>query len=102
METSGSPRGRRPGQVKAHGIGRLSSRIRLAGGHYFEVVKNDRSAVGRAERPTAGLFLITYLIVVIILGFYWSRSPEMYDVREQALSLVNHDESRLVTGIIRW
>ena len=47
---------------------------------------------------TAGLFLITYLIVVIILGFYWSRSPGVYDVREQALSLVNHDESKLVTG----
>jgi hypothetical protein len=47
---------------------------------------------------TAGLFVITYLIVVIILGFYWSRSPGMYDVREQALSLVNHDESQLVTG----
>ena len=47
---------------------------------------------------TGGLFLITYLIVVIILGFYWSRSPDVYDVREQALSLVNHDESKLVTG----
>jgi hypothetical protein len=36
---------------------------------------------------TAGVFLVTYLIVVIIFGFYWSRSPGMYDVREQALSL---------------
>jgi hypothetical protein len=47
---------------------------------------------------TGGLFLITYLIVVVVLGLYWSRSPDMYDVREQALSLVNQDESRLVTG----
>jgi hypothetical protein len=47
---------------------------------------------------TAGLFLITYVIIVIILGIYWSRSPGMYDVREQALSLVNQDESKLVTG----
>jgi len=47
---------------------------------------------------TGGLFLITYLIVVVLLGIYWSRSPGLYDVREQALSLVNHDESKLVTG----
>jgi len=47
---------------------------------------------------TAGLFLVTYLIVVLILGIYWSRSPGLYDVREQALSLVNQDESKLVTG----
>jgi hypothetical protein len=47
---------------------------------------------------TAGLFLITYLIVVIILGIYWSRSPGMYDVREQALSLVKSNPPELVTG----
>jgi len=49
---------------------------------------------------TAGLFLVTYLIVVFILGIYWSRSPEVYDVREQALSLANQDESQLVTGSV--
>lgn len=49
---------------------------------------------------TAGLFLITYLIVVIILGFYWSRSPGLYDVREQALSLVGQDKSKMVTGTV--
>jgi hypothetical protein len=47
---------------------------------------------------TAGLFLITYVIVVIILGVYWSRSPGVFDVREHALSVVNQDESKLVTG----
>ncbi|MBK1709111.1 hypothetical protein EDC29_10964 [Marichromatium gracile] len=47
---------------------------------------------------TGGLFLVTYLIVVFILGIYWSRSPGVYDVREQALSLVNQDENQLVTG----
>jgi hypothetical protein len=49
---------------------------------------------------TAGLFLITYLVVVVILGIYWSRSPGLYDVREQGLSVVNHDESKLVTGTV--
>jgi hypothetical protein len=47
---------------------------------------------------TGGLFLITYLIVVVIMGIYWSRSPGTYDVRERALSLVSYDESQLVTG----
>ncbi|MGB5733474.1 MAG: DUF2333 family protein [Thiohalocapsa sp.] len=47
---------------------------------------------------TAGLFLITYLIVVAILGVYWSRSPGLYDVREQALSLVDNNPAELVTG----
>ena len=47
---------------------------------------------------TAGLFLITYLVVVVILGLYWSRSPGQFDVREQALSMVNQDKSKLVTG----
>ena len=47
---------------------------------------------------TAGLFLITYLIVVTILGFYWSRSPGPFDVREQALALVNNDATKLVPG----
>jgi hypothetical protein len=49
---------------------------------------------------TAGLFLVTYLILVSILGIYWSRSPAVYDVREQALSLANQDESKRVTGSI--
>jgi hypothetical protein len=47
---------------------------------------------------TVGLFLITYLIITVILGIYWSRSPGVYDVRDQALSLVDYDESKLVTG----
>jgi hypothetical protein len=47
---------------------------------------------------TTGLFLITYLIIVIVLGIYWSRSPGMYDVREQALSLVKNDPAELVIG----
>ena len=47
---------------------------------------------------TAGLFLVTYLVVVVVLGILWSRTPGMFDVREQALSLVNNDRTKLVTG----
>ncbi len=47
---------------------------------------------------TAGLFLVTYLVVVVILGIVWSRSPATFDVQENALAKVGNDESRLVTG----
>ncbi len=49
---------------------------------------------------TIGLFLVTYLVVVVILGIVWSRSPGRIDVREHALSMVNKDESKLVTGTL--
>ncbi|MBK1717374.1 DUF2333 family protein [Thiocystis violacea] len=48
---------------------------------------------------TGGLFLITYIVVVIILGLVWSGSPATFEVRENALSLVNNDESKLVPGV---
>ena len=48
---------------------------------------------------TGGLFLITYLIVVVVLGIYWSRSPETYDVGKQALAVVQNDQAKVVTGI---
>ena len=36
---------------------------------------------------TAGLFLVTYVIVVVVIGFIWSRSPGEFDVCENALAL---------------
>ena len=47
---------------------------------------------------TAGLLLITYFAIVAIAGLYWSRTPSLFDVRTQALSLVNGDATRLVPG----
>ena len=47
---------------------------------------------------TGGLFIITYLVVVVVLGMLWSRSPEIFDVRANALAMVKADETRLVTG----
>ncbi len=47
---------------------------------------------------TTGLFLITYLVVVMILGVYWSRSPDTFDVHDLTLALVNHDSTKLVPG----
>lgn len=50
-------------------------------------------------RWTAGLFLITYLVVVVVLGLFWSRTPDTFDVREVALGFVNDDSSKLVPGV---
>lgn len=47
---------------------------------------------------TAGLFLITYLVVVIILGIYWSRTPAPFDVRAITLALVDNDKTKEVPG----
>lgn len=47
---------------------------------------------------TAGLFLLTYLVVVVILGILWSRTPGTFDVREQTLSLLDNDPAKLVPG----
>jgi len=47
---------------------------------------------------TLGLFVVTYLVVVVVLGMLWSRSPETFDVRANALATVGGDESRLVPG----
>jgi hypothetical protein len=49
---------------------------------------------------TAGVALLTYAVVVVILGIYWSREPEPFDVRENALALNNGDPAKLVPGVI--
>jgi hypothetical protein len=64
--------------------------------------------VAKAYRPstwkekalewTAGLFLVTYLGIVVVLGMIWSTSPGPFDVKEKALALVNNDPAKLVPG----
>lgn len=49
---------------------------------------------------TLGLFLVTYVIVFIVLGFIWSRSPGEFDVRENALEMANNDQKKLVPGYV--
>ncbi|MDS4041195.1 MAG: DUF2333 family protein [Candidatus Competibacter sp.] len=49
---------------------------------------------------TLGLFLVTYAIVVIVLGFIWSRSPGEFDVRENALAIAKNDQKKLVPGYV--
>jgi len=47
---------------------------------------------------TAGLFLVTYLGIVVVLGMIWSTSPRPFDVKEKALALVNNNPAKLVLG----
>jgi hypothetical protein len=49
---------------------------------------------------TLGLFVVTYLGVIVALGVYWSRSPAGFDVRENALKLVGNDPAKLVPGSV--
>ncbi len=45
-----------------------------------------------------GLFLVTYALIVVLLGIYWSRSPGMFDVHENALQMAGGEQARLVPG----
>ena len=49
---------------------------------------------------TLGLFLVTYVIIFIVLGFIWSRSPGEFEPRASALALANSDQKKLVPGYV--
>ncbi|MBK1694348.1 hypothetical protein CKO09_06280 [Chromatium weissei] len=49
---------------------------------------------------TLGLFIVTYLLVILILGVIWSRSPATFDVREQALTIAQGDSNKIVIGSV--
>ena len=49
---------------------------------------------------TLGLFLITYCIIVIVLGFVWSRSPGEFDPQTSALAIAKNDQKKLVPGYV--
>ena len=49
---------------------------------------------------TLGLFLVTYAIIVIVLGFIWSRSPSESDPREDAQAMANKEQKKLVPGYV--
>ncbi len=49
---------------------------------------------------TLGLFLVTYFVIVAVLGFIWSSSPSSFDVRENALELAKNEQKKLVPGYV--
>jgi hypothetical protein len=49
---------------------------------------------------TAGVALLTYAIVVVVLGIIWSYPPGFFDVRENALEKAQNNEKKLVPGYV--
>jgi len=49
---------------------------------------------------TTGLFLGTYLVVVVVVGIFWSGSPGPFDARQQALALLDNAPARVVPGTL--
>ncbi|HHH43285.1 MAG TPA: DUF2333 family protein [Gammaproteobacteria bacterium] len=47
----------------------------------------------------AALLLLAALFIALVVGWYWSREPDRFDVREVALQQVEGDAGRLVTGV---
>ncbi len=44
------------------------------------------------------LIFITFCLMGLLIGMYWSLEPRIFHVRQHALSLVDNDETRLVPG----
>ncbi|MFC1749283.1 DUF2333 family protein [Pseudomonadota bacterium] len=45
-----------------------------------------------------GLLLFTYLIGSLFLSFWWGQQPDLFDVKENALVMVDGAQERVVTG----
>ncbi len=71
----------------------LTKKVSQVAGYYHPRTWKEKGVLW-----TAGLFLITYLVIVVILGFIWSQSPRTFDVRANALTLIKNDASKLVPG----
>ena len=78
--------------VKKHQLGKAVTQVAT----YY----NPRTWKEKGLWWTAGLFLVTYVVVVVVLGIIWSRSPAEFNVREHALKLARGDESKLVPGYV--
>ncbi len=78
--------------VKKHQFGKAVTQVAT----YY----NPRTWKEKGLWWTAGLFLVTYVVVVVVLGIIWSRSPTEFDVREHALKLARGDETKLVPGYV--
>jgi len=61
-------------------------------------VYNPRTWKEKGLRWVIGLVLVTYAIVVIVLGLIWSIEPRPFDVQEATLEKAGGDETKLVPG----
>ena len=49
---------------------------------------------------TLSLFTVTYVVVVLFLGFFWSTEPEAFDVVENAKAFTKSEKTNVVTGSV--
>lgn len=59
---------------------------------------NPRTWKEKGLKWTAGLLVVTYVVVVCVLGVLWSFEPDTFDVREYALEQAGGDVEKIVTG----
>jgi hypothetical protein len=55
-----------------------------------------RGAIGRV----LGIILGAYLLLMILLGMYWSMSPSLFDVQERAVEVAAQEGGEVVTGTV--
>lgn len=48
---------------------------------------------------TAGIVLLAYVVIVLVLSFVWSSEPDVFDARQAAIKMKG-DETKLVTGYV--
>lgn len=46
------------------------------------------------------IILITLVIIISVLGFFWNKEPDIFNVRENAIEITKYDESAPVIGSI--
>lgn len=64
----------------------------------FLALYDPRSVKEKGLIGFVGLTLLTYIIVVFVISFWWGREPEMFDVNENALAMANGAKESVVTG----
>ena len=65
--------------------------------HFWREDLSDNLNGGSALK--VGLVLLTiYLLLAVVLGIYWSRSPELFSVTDEAEALADAQDRQVVTG----
>jgi hypothetical protein len=59
---------------------------------------NPKTWQEKGLRWTIGLFLVTYVIIVSVLWFYWSQEPDLFDVNAHAKVTAKEQKVTLVNG----
>ncbi len=68
-------------------------------GQWLMEVYHPRTWKERGLVWGVGVALATLVVIWLVLGWYWSREPDLFDVETVARQAVGGDEQRLVTGV---